>query len=211
LGFPVSFAPIRPGDRHARHGGDRSYGADPDYVFGIEPNLRSTYSLLACDLTSQLWYCLIWACLQGTCRLGGDTVGHDADGEGAGGVVLAAAVDGPAEDQADPVGPAEAGVVADDLLEEDPPADGPVRHLGQRELGQQYRDVIPVSGSAVCGGERVRHGQPFAQQRVDLRRDQTVADGLQGGRVIDGGKAVVQRLEADPGPWRPAAWPTRCR
>jgi hypothetical protein len=37
LGFPVSSAPASPGDRHARHGGDRSYGADPGYVFGIKP------------------------------------------------------------------------------------------------------------------------------------------------------------------------------
>ena len=63
LGFPVSSAPASPGDRHARHGGDRSYGADPDYVFGMKPNLQSTYSLATCDLMSQLWYCLIVVCL----------------------------------------------------------------------------------------------------------------------------------------------------
>jgi len=41
-------------------------------------------------------------------------------------------------------------------------------------------------------------GQPLAQQRVDLRRTQDAADGLQDGHVIDGGEPVVQRLEADP-------------
>ena len=61
LGFPVSSAPASPGDRHARHGGDRSYGADPDYVLGMKPNLQSTYSLAACDLMSQLWFSL-WCC-----------------------------------------------------------------------------------------------------------------------------------------------------
>ena len=88
-------------------------------------------------------------------QAGGDPVGHHAGGEGAGGVVLAAAVDGPAEDQADPVRAAEVEVVADDLLEEDPPGDRLVQHLGQGELRLQDGDVIPVPGSPVSPGKRV--------------------------------------------------------
>src|SRR5205823_3507763 len=44
----------------------------------------------------------------------GDPVGDHAGGKDAGSVVLAATVDGPAEDQADAVGPAQVKVVADD-------------------------------------------------------------------------------------------------
>ena len=73
------------------------------------------------------------------------------------------------EDQADLVGAADVEVVADDLLEEDPPRHRLVEHLGQGELGLQDRDVVAVAGGAVGGGERVRQdGQPLAQQRVDL-------------------------------------------
>ena len=43
----------------------------------------------------------------------------------------------PVEDQADLVGAAGVEVVADDLLEEHPPGDRPVEHLGQGELGLQ--------------------------------------------------------------------------
>src|SRR5205807_1217834 len=46
--------------------------------------------------------------LAGHVQAGGDPVGDHAGGEGAGGVVLAAVVDGPGEDQADAVGPAPA-------------------------------------------------------------------------------------------------------
>jgi hypothetical protein len=134
-------------------------------------------------------------------QAGGDPVGDHAGGEGAGGVVLAAAVDGPAEDQADPVGPAQIEVVPDDLLEEDPPGHGLVEHLGQGELCLQDGDVIPVARGPVGGTVRVRQpGQPLAQQRVDLGRAQGMADRLQGGHVIDGREGVVHRGEADPGP-----------
>jgi hypothetical protein len=38
-------------------------------------------------------------------------------------------------------------------------------------------------------------GQPLAQQRVDVRRTQSVADRLQRRDVVDRGKAVIQRGE----------------
>jgi hypothetical protein len=41
--------------------------------------------------------------------------------------------------------------------------------------------------------------QPLAQQSIDLLRAQSVADGLQRGGIFDGGEAVVQRGEGDPG------------
>ena len=108
--------------------------------------------------------------------------------------------DSAVEDQAHLVGAADVEVVADDLLEEDPPRHRLVEHLGQGELGLQDRDVVAVAGGAVGGGERVRQDrQPLAQQRVDLRRSQAVADRLQRGRVVDRGEPVVQRLERNAG------------
>src|SRR5260370_1237276 len=79
-------------------------------------------------------------------QAGGDPVGDHAGGEGAGGAVFAAAVDGSAEDQADAVGSAQVEVVTDDLLEEDPPGDGLVEHLGEGEFGLQDRDVVAGAG-----------------------------------------------------------------
>jgi hypothetical protein len=52
LGFPVSFAPSRPGAGHARHGGDRP-STTRSYVPGISQT-SSTSSLTTCDLVSQL-------------------------------------------------------------------------------------------------------------------------------------------------------------
>src|SRR5215213_2321665 len=46
-------------------------------------------------------------------------------------------------------------VVMQNLLEEDPPRDGPVEHLGQRELRLQDRQLIAVAGGLVLGRERV--------------------------------------------------------
>jgi hypothetical protein len=40
-------------------------------------------------------------------------------------------------------------------------------------------------------------GQPLAQQRIDLGGSELVADRLQRGRIIDGGEAVVERLEPE--------------
>jgi hypothetical protein len=42
------------------------------------------------------------------------------------------------------------------LFEEDPPAGGGVKHLGQRELGLQDGDLVAVTGGVVLTGERVR-------------------------------------------------------
>jgi len=114
--------------------------------------------------------------------------------------VSAAGVDPAVEDQRHPVGAPHIQVLGDDGLEEGPPRGGTVQHLGQGELGLEDREVVAVAGPAVRGGERVRQaGEPLAQQPVDADRVQSVADALQAGRVITGGEAVVERLEADPG------------
>ena len=63
--------------------------------------------------------------------------------------LLALADDAPVEDQLDLVRAADVEVVADHLLEEDPPGDRRVEHLGQGELGLQDRQVVAVAGGLV--------------------------------------------------------------
>src|SRR5215218_3035603 len=129
-----------------------------------------------------------------------DPVGDDSGAEPAGGFATAFADDAPIEDQADLVRAADVEVVMQHLLEEDPPRDGPVEHLGQGELRLQDRQLIAVAGGLVLGRERVgQDRQPFAQQRVDVFRAEAVADRLDSGHVLAGGEPVVQRLEPDAG------------
>ena len=67
--------------------------------------------------------------------------------------------------------------IALELLEEHPPGQGAVEHLGQGELGLQDRDVVGVASVTVRWGERVRQQvEPLACQRVDLLGAELVAD-----------------------------------
>src|SRR5215471_18023417 len=60
-----------------------------------------------------------------------DVLGDDPGAEHPGSRALAAPLDLPGEDEADPVRAAQVEVVPDDLLEADPPADRGVEHLGE--------------------------------------------------------------------------------
>jgi hypothetical protein len=74
---------------------------------------------------------------------------------------------------------ADSAVVADDLLEEDPPRHWAVKHLGERELGLQDGQVVAVTRGPVGRTERVREAcEPLAQQGVDLGGAEGVADGV---------------------------------
>ena len=131
----------------------------------------------------------------------GHPVGDDAGAEPARRGAPALADDLPVEDQRDPVRAAQVQVVADQLIEEDPPAHRGVQHLGQGELRLQHRQLIAVPGRGVLRGERVRQqAQQPAGQRRDLALVQAVADRLHRGHVIDGGERVVQRDETDARP-----------
>ncbi len=119
--------------------------------------------------------------------------GDDAGAEPARRGIPALADEPAGEDQRNLVRAADVQVVPDDLLEEDPPGHRPVQHLGQGELSLQDGQLIAVAGGDVPGGERVRQDtQPLAQQRVDVRRAEPVADGLQRGRVLARGEPVAQ-------------------
>ena len=90
------------------------------------------------------------------------------------------------------------GVVADQLLEEDPPGDRPVQGHGGGELDLLDRQLPAVVGVLVGAGERLRQpGQPLAGEPVDLLVGQPVADPLHRGLVISGAERVVQGGEAD--------------
>jgi len=127
-------------------------------------------------------------------------IGDHPSTEPARGLAFAAVDDAPIKDQADAIRSADVEVVADDLLEKDPPRHRRIQHLGQRKLGLQDRQLIALAGGFVMGGERIGQDlEPLAQQRVDLFGTQTVADPLQPVHVVDHGEPIVERFEADTG------------
>ena len=81
------------------------------------------------------------------------------------------------EQQLDPVGPAEVEVLADDLLEELPAAQGPVEDLGAADLQLQDRQPVAEAGGRVGRrqGQRQLPG-PAPKQGLDVGRAQTVAE-----------------------------------
>ena len=84
------------------------------------------------------------------------------------------------EDQLHVVGAPDVQVLANHFFKEDAPREGPVQHLGQRELCLQNGEFVAVAGGPVLGGEGMRQmGKPFSQQRVDLFGGQVVANRLQ--------------------------------
>ena len=124
----------------------------------------------------------------------GDPAGDDAGAIPRGG----ASGDAPVEDQLHVVGAAHVEVLAQHLVEEDPPLRRSVEHLGPSELRLQNRDVVPDALFPVGGLEGVRQpSQPFAQQLVDLLRRQPVGQPLHRLGVRAAQDAVVERLERD--------------
>ncbi len=103
------------------------------------------------------------------------------------------------KDDAHLVRAADVDVVADQLVEEDPPGGWPVQDLGGGELDLLNRQLPVVVRLFVLGRERVRQpGQPLAGEPVDLLVGQPVAGLLHGRRVTGGAERVVQRAEGDP-------------
>jgi hypothetical protein len=93
---------------------------------------------------------------------------------------------------------ADVEVVADQLLEEDPPGDRPVQGHGGGELDLLDRQLPAVVGVLVGAGERLRQpGQPLAGEPVDLLVGQPVADPLDCLGVADRAERVVQGRERD--------------
>ena len=78
-----------------------------------------------------------------------------------------AARDPTIEDQLHLIGPADVEILADDLFEEAAPGDGTIKDLGQRELGLQDRELIPIPGGAMGPGKRPVNGR--GRRRNHLR------------------------------------------
>ena len=135
-----------------------------------------------------------------TCRLGVTPSVTTRVAKRARGVVLAATVDAAVEDQADPVGAAQVEVVADDLLEEDPPGHRPCPASGSGKTppaGSRCRSGSRPRGRGVNGcGSRASHLRSNASICAGPRLSQIACKAA---TVINGGERVVQRGEADPG------------
>ena len=96
--------------------------------------------------------------------------GHDALGQHARAEAPRRATgDAPIEDQLHLIGTTDVEILADDFFEEAAPGEWPIKDLGQGELGLQDRELIPIAGCPVGGGERMREAtQPLAEDRLDL-------------------------------------------
>ena len=103
------------------------------------------------------------------------------------------------KDQLHHVWTSEVEILPDDLLEENAATQRTVQDLGQGELGLQNGQVIAVAGLVILGRVGMRQaGQPAAQQTVDLRWPQFIANGLESRPVVTGDEPIIQRLVADP-------------
>ena len=111
-----------------RHGGEvRQLFADAEVAWLIDGGLGA-------ERSSFLEVLPVLGFLAGQVEVGAGAAGDDLGAEGPGGAELAALADGPAEDDVHLVRAADVQVVADQLLEEDPPAHRPVQGHGRGEL-----------------------------------------------------------------------------
>ena len=85
---------------------------------------------------------------------------HNAFGEDAGAKLAGrAAGDAPIEDQLHLIRTTDVEILANHFFEETAARERPIEHLGQRELGLQNRELIPIAGGAMgrregCGRRR---------------------------------------------------------
>src|SRR5659263_213481 len=163
---------------------------------------KSRVSLIVVSVRSalpSLWYLLDLGVLVVDVQGRDDAVGDDPGAEAARGRVVALADDAPVEDQANLVGAANVEVLVQHLLEEDSPGHRSVEHLGEGELGLQDRQLVPVAGRLIGGGERVGQDlQPLAQQRLDVPRSQAcllyTSDAADDLLCVDlGGRRIIKK------------------
>jgi hypothetical protein len=96
------------------------------------------------------------------------------------------------------IGPTEVEILADDFLEEAAARVRSVKHVRERELRLEDRELIAVAGGAVgrCKGMG-QATQPLPEDRVDLGGIEGVRDALHAPAVGTRPDAVVQRFERD--------------
>jgi hypothetical protein len=123
----------------------------------------------------------------------------------------ASAHDPSAEDQSGFARPTDVQVAADDLLEEDPPDDRLVQHLGEGELRLQHRGPSYRNPAAVSSAVNGHDSSPSASRRRVMAHTRTflcarpmnttpaLGDaGLQDGRVLGRVKHVVPNFPTCP-------------
>jgi hypothetical protein len=102
------------------------------------------------------------------------------------------------EHHRDLLGAAHPDVVGHQGLKECPGAAGSVEHDGARHLDLAHRQLPPIPGGPIGGGEGGwQHRDPAVEEPLQVRRAEEVADLLQPGRVLAGGEPVGQGGEGD--------------
>lgn len=91
-------------------------------------------------------------------------------------------------------------VLADHLLEEHPPGQRPVEHLGKGELDLEDRDVVVIASTSIGVSQWTgQASQPLVHEGLHMLGAEAVADRLQGAEIAAACKAVVEGVEADTG------------
>src|SRR2546426_11829849 len=96
---------------------------------------------------------------------------HNGFGEDAGAkLAWRAAGDAPIEDQLHLIRTTDVEILANHFFEETAARERPIEHLGQRELGLQNRELIPIAGGAMGRREGLGEtAEPFAADCLNLR------------------------------------------
>ena len=104
------------------------------------------------------------------------------------------------EHDVDPFGTADVDVVGDERFEERAGPAGIIEHEGLGHLDLAHRQLPPVPGGTISGGERGRdHVDPAVEEPLHVGRSEPVTDRLQRVGVVAGGEPVGQRPVADAG------------
>src|SRR5207247_8273832 len=112
-----------------------------------------------------------------------------------------AARDASIKDQLHLVRTTDVEILAHHFFEETAARERPIEDLGQRELGLEDRELIPIAGGTVRAGEGMGEApEPLANDGVDLRGIELGGDLLDTGGIVGRADAIVQRLITDPAP-----------
>src|SRR5439155_474584 len=121
-----------------------------------------------------------------------------------------AARDASIKDQLHLVRTTDVEILAHHFFEETAPRERPIEDLGQRELGLEARELIPIACGTVRGGAGTGGAtEPPANGGVDLRGIESGGDLLDTGGIVGRADAIVQRLITDLAPRRPSVAPSR--
>ncbi len=102
------------------------------------------------------------------------------------------------EQQADPVGPAQIQILADDGFEEVAALHGTGKDLREADLHLLQREPMGVAGGAIDRGQRRRQARrPAIEEPLHVGRPELIADRLQVRGIGTGEEAVVETVKRD--------------